>query len=90
MGEITKYVVKAAQLASWDENEIAQFIHAIRGIRFFATFGSMFKIRNEIRAELEAEKPLPKICDCGCDKFRYEDEASAVLREIRNNGGQRK
>ena len=90
LGEITKYVVKAAQLASWEENEIAQFIHAIRGVRFFATFGSMFKIRQEIAAEILSEKPPPPICECGCDKFRYEDEVSAVLRKIRNNGGRRK
>jgi len=83
LGELTKYVVKGAQLASWSPEEIAQFIHAIRGVRFFATFGALFKLSREIRAEINREKPPAKPCGCGCVDWTYQTEEAVIMGEIR-------
>lgn len=83
LGEVTKYVVKGSELASWPPEEIAQFIHAIRGIRFFSTFGSLFKIRKEIREEMDSDRPEPRVCSCGCSDFVYESDLASVINEVR-------
>jgi len=83
LGELTKYVVKGAQLASWSPEEIAQFIHAIRGVRFFATFGALFKLSREIRAEINREKPPANPCGCGCVDWTYQTEEAVIMGEIR-------
>jgi hypothetical protein len=83
LGELTKYVVKPSELAGWDDELVVQFVNAIRGIRFFATFGELFKLAREIRIEINSEAPPPKICDCGCSDFVWLDETAAVLRQIR-------
>lgn len=85
LGEITKYVVKPAELASWAPEEIAQFIHAIKGIRFFASFGTLFAVAKQIRMQLHAMKPPAKPCPCGCEQFIYEDETRSILGEIRRS-----
>lgn len=81
--EVTKYVVKGSQLSSWEPEIIAQFIHAIKGVKFFSTFGELFKMRREIRDFLEATKPPQKPCDCGCSDFIYEDETRSICGEIK-------
>lgn len=85
LGEITKYVVKPAQLVSWHPEEISQFIHAIKGVRFFRTFGTMFKLQRQMTLELERQKPPPEPCRCGCDQFRFETEASHIMHEVRQS-----
>jgi hypothetical protein len=83
LGEVTKYVVKPSQLASWPDELIAQFIHAIKGIRFFATFGSLFDQARSVRAQIAAAKDPPAICACGCGEFLFTDERTEILREHR-------
>ena len=83
LGEVTKYVVKGAELVSWKPEEIAQFIFAIKGVKFFSTFGTLFKLRREISVELEAEKPPPPVCECGCDQFWWETEESSIIRDCK-------
>jgi hypothetical protein len=84
LGEITKYVVKPAELASWKPEQIAQFVHAIRGVRFFSAFGTLFHVAREIRAELNALKPVAQPCKCGCRDFKFETEESSIIGEIRS------
>lgn len=86
LGEITKYVVKGAQLASWQPDEIAQFIRAIRGVRFFAAFGTLFHLQRKIKAQLHASRPPAEPCKCGCKEFRFESETAVVLSQIRKEG----
>lgn len=83
LGEITKYVVKGAQLASWAPEEIAQFIRAIRGVRFFAAFGTLFHLQRKIKAHLKHNKPPTEPCKCGCSEYRYESEVAVILGELR-------
>ena len=89
LGEITKYVVKGAQLASWEPEKIAQFIGAIKGIRFFAPFGSLFGMGAQIKKKLAAMKPEKPKCKCGCEDFKFESETSSILGEIRREAKRR-
>lgn len=81
--EVAKYVVKASEMAQWPDTEIAAFIGAIRGVKFFAPFGSLYKLQRSIKAQLEADKPPPDPCPCGCIDFLYDTEETALLRDLR-------
>lgn len=81
LGEITKYVVKGSELVSWEPEEISQFVHAIKGVRFFAAFGTLFKLQRQIKAEIWANRPDPIVCKCGCNDFRWTDETSEALHD---------
>lgn len=83
LGEVTKYVVKGSQLAGWCAEHIAQLIHATRGIRMFACFGTLFRLQREVRQEMQQLRPPPEPCECGCTAWRYQDERSSILSEIR-------
>lgn len=81
--EVSKYVCEGSELARWPAEQILEFVTAIRGRRFFFPFGSLFAEGKAIRAELKAENSHSITCDCGCCDFRFEDEITATLREIR-------
>lgn len=81
--EVAKYVVKGSELAAWDAQEILQFVTAVRGVRFFFTFGTLTKVRKEVEAFIEATRPETKPCPCGCKKFIYETDQQSVSRESR-------
>jgi hypothetical protein len=83
LGEITKYVVKGSELVSWPAEEIAQFICAIKGVRFFAAFGTLFKLQRQIKAEIWNNRPEPEPCKCGCGEFRWSDERSEAIHDAR-------
>lgn len=80
LGEVTKYVVKGGQLASWPPEEINQFVQAVQGVRMFTTFGSLFKLRRKIKAQLDAAKPESGVCECGESDWRYESEETDAIR----------
>ena len=81
--EVSKYVCEGSELAGWPAEQILEFVTAIRGRRFFFPFGSLFQEGRAIRAKLKAENSQSTTCDCGCCDFRFEDEITATLREIR-------
>ena len=68
--EVTKYVVKGSDLASWPGHEIAEFIDAMTGIRCFGTFGTLFKDRAK---RARAKKELaPKMMECNnCQNYDF-------------------
>jgi hypothetical protein len=72
-------------VASWPGEKINEFVRAIRGKRFFFSFGSLFHQGAEIRKELARQKPPAPVCDCGASDWLYETEIDAVLNEIRKN-----
>lgn len=90
LGEITKYVAKPAQLCSWHPEEIAQFIGTVTKSRWFATFGTLFKLRKQVAALLEPTERHTKTCKCGCEDFRYTDEVSEVCRDAERNARSRR
>ena len=91
--EVCKYAVKGDELAKWSPDEILQFVSAVRGIRMFASFGSLRELAPKIRAELGAMNPLPRICSCGCEDFSFQDEANHCWEQaqqaIRNSQRER-
>ena len=82
--QVAKYVCKPAQLASWPAERIAQFVWAIRGRRFFFAFGSLQKLRPEIKRELAAKRIAPD-CECGACNWQFETERLEILNELRRN-----
>jgi len=71
LSELCKYVAKGSELATWSAEQIWEFATAIRGRRFFFTFGSLSKLAPEVRAELLFLKPEKKPCDCGESDFVF-------------------
>ena len=86
LAEVSKYVVKGSELAKWSGDQLWEFISAIRGCRFFFAFGSLFKMGSEIRAAIAMLTPDRKTCECGCQEFKVQSEADAVLEQIRKDG----
>lgn len=82
LAEVTKYVVKPAQMVSWQPEEIAQFIAAVSKVRLFLTFGSLFKVAREIRMELARERK-ETLCKCGCGDFEFECDRTIVMKASR-------
>jgi hypothetical protein len=86
LSEICKYVVEGSELAKWPAAQILEFVQAIRGKRFFMSFGSLRKLAPLIRAEIEANKQPAPTCECGCEDFKYSDslseEVAAITREV--------
>ena len=85
LGEVSKYVCKPAQLAGWPPETIQQFVHAIRGVRFFSTFGNLFNHTEEINLEIQKLKPPLKACACGCLKFEFSSEHSELMKATRTH-----
>ena len=81
--EITKYVVKPGQMASWPAEQINEFVQAIHGRRFFFAFGELFKMAKQIRMDIAADKPEQQPCTCGKCDFTFLTEADSILRDIR-------
>jgi Replication protein/Transposase zinc-binding domain len=80
--EVSKYVAKGSELASWSPEQLWEFILAIKGCRFFFAFGTLRKAMPEVRRAIEARKGPGKQCKCGCSKFIYETEASSIIHEV--------
>lgn len=67
--EVTKYVAKGSDLASWSPRDLEMFIDAVQGQRTFGVFGSLFGRRTEWRDLLAAQAIESKTCECGCTRF---------------------
>jgi hypothetical protein len=87
--EIAKYVAKGSELASWPGEVLLEFIEAIRGVRFFAAFGSLRDQRKVIEAQLQFAKRDRKKCPCGCMDFQYDTEVTDTLKQARREKGPR-
>jgi hypothetical protein len=80
--EVSKYVCKGSEISTWEPDEIMQFLTAIKGRRFFFTFGTLFAFGRDVRRTMNADYE-PQTCDCGCSKFTWRDEISQTLADIR-------
>lgn len=81
--ELCKYLAKGSEIASWAPDHIHQFVEAIRGRRFFFSFGALFKAGAKIREQLAFMKRSPEPCECGSREFTFEDERQAIINEAR-------
>jgi hypothetical protein len=79
VAEIVKYLAKGSEIASWEPDQINEFVTAIRGCRFFGSFGALRDLAPAIRAELLASKPPPPVCECGCSQFQFGTDESEVI-----------
>jgi Replication protein len=85
--EVSKYVVEGSELAKWPAEQINEFVRAVKGCRFFGSFGSMRELAPQIRAHLRALRAPAPACDCGCSNFIYEDEVSSIMRDHQKSAG---
>lgn len=83
--EVAKYCAKGSEMASWDGNQIWEFISAIKGVRFFAAFGSLRDSRRAVEAQLRFTRLERKKCECGCTERIFETDAQSILRDIRRS-----
>lgn len=81
--EVSKYVAKGSELATWPPEHLLEFVNAIKGIRFFFQFGTLLKMGKQIRQQLAAQKHAGRTCECGCDTIIYETEAQSIINELR-------
>jgi hypothetical protein len=87
--EVSKYVAKGSEIAGWKPEHILEFVTAIRGVRFFFSFGNLWKLGPTIREELKAAETPGEQCDCGACDFSYMPEQIAVLHELRHDARRR-
>jgi len=81
--EVSKYVVKGSEMACWPPDQLAQFVQAVRGQRFFFKFGSLMKHTEAIKAQLKFLKPSPPSCECGMRSFKFESGFQAIVNQLR-------
>jgi hypothetical protein len=81
--EVAKYVAKGSELAKWSGEQLWEFINAIKGVRFFAAFGSLFHMSKQIKAELAYAQAGQRVCECGSEDYVIENEVSSILHDIR-------
>jgi Replication protein len=89
LNEVAKYVAKGSELATWSPEQLWEFICAIKGVRFFAAFGSLFKMTKQIRAELAMSGAGQRECECGSQNYVIENELTATLSDIRQRNKRR-
>jgi len=74
VGECAKYVAKSNDVARWSPELIWEYANAIRGRRFFFTFGSITQLRKQIMTEIHQDKPERQPCECGCSNFVFKPD----------------
>jgi hypothetical protein len=84
--EISKYVVEGSELAKWPAEHVLEFVTAIKGRRFFFTFGELRGFASQVREELEFLKPEKKSCECGRSDFTFETETQSIINEASKLG----
>lgn len=69
--ELCKYVVEGSEAARWKPELLHEFVRAVRGCRFFFSFGELQKLAPAIRAQLKLNSAHSCVCDCGSEKFGF-------------------
>lgn len=80
--EVTKYVVKGAQLAAWTPEEIATFIDAFQRVQTFGVFGSLYGMRTEFAEWFKLVRKGHTVCSCGCEQFRFMTEHDFLTLDL--------
>lgn len=82
LNELTKYVVKGDQLASWNGNDIAAFVTAFTGLRSFGVFGTLYGKRTEWREWLDELRSGRVKCECGCSRWEVMSDLQWQWEEV--------
>jgi Replication protein len=72
--EVTKYVAKGSELAKWSGTDLKSFLDALKGLRTFGVFGSLYGKRTEWREWLNSLSAKGMTCPCGGVSFTFYDE----------------
>ena len=83
LAEVTKYVVKGAQLAAWSAVDLASFVLAFDGIRTFGVFGSLYGARTKFAEWFKAIRDEKPKCTCGCSAAAYYTESEFLALDLR-------
>jgi hypothetical protein len=81
--EVTKYVCKGSDLATWSGHEIFDFVAALRGVRCFGVFGRLFHMRKLLSPDRDQPRVGPDCGECGGGNFYWLDERTEVCRDLR-------
>jgi hypothetical protein len=71
ISECAKYVAKGNDIARWPVEHIWEFLLAIRGRRFFFSFGDLSKLAPEVKEQIRFQRPEKKGCECGSHDFKF-------------------
>lgn len=87
--EVTKYVCKGSQLATWTPDQIRSFAEALTDQRTFGVFGSLYGARTEYAEWIKAIREHKPLCTCGSCNISYYDEAAWLARDLRPSPSQK-
>jgi hypothetical protein len=82
--EVTKYVVKGAEIARWPRETVLEFVNALDSTRLFSIYGTWKEKRAAAKLQMQRDAPMPT-CECGCTHFLYGDDETFVTRDIRRD-----
>jgi len=82
LAELTKYVVKGSQAATWPPATILTFVNAFRGKRTFGVFGNLYAARTEFAEWIATLKQLRPKCECGSCRVTYKTELEAIMSDL--------
>jgi hypothetical protein len=88
--EVCKYVVKGSEMAKWPAEQILEFVTAVKGVRNFFVFGSLFNRSKRIQAKINLDAPEKEICKCGCNKFIFRDERTEIIIDAEKSAKKRR
>jgi hypothetical protein len=80
--EVTKYVVKGAELAAWTPEQIAMFIAAFDGKRTFGVFGSLYGKRTQFAEWFKQIRDAKPPCKCGCTSLLFFSECEFLEKDL--------
>lgn len=79
--EVSKYVVKPAQMAGWSDADLSIFIRAIQGRRTFGVWGNLRGRKAEWKLWRESQEEHARTCPCGSNNFKHYSRAEWEAEE---------
>lgn len=80
--EVTKYVAKGSQIASWSPSDILTFIEAFDGVRTFGVFGQLYGLRTKFAEWFKQLRDAKPRCTCGSCEVSYYDEHAFLMLDL--------
>lgn len=80
--EVTKYVCKPNQVASWAPKDVADWIDAFSKGRNFGVFGQLHGKQKEWRQFLKTQTARRRLCECGSTAWEVTNSQTLEARAI--------